>query len=116
MNAAPPWCRPCHRRPTVRSRWYPASGRLLPPEHERRAARRRLAFDPDAAAVALDPLLDDGEADAARFDIVTAGQRLKDHENPVMEPRRDARPVIADAKLRHAVLFTDRNRDAALGT
>src|SRR5581483_11779182 len=58
-------------------------------------------FDPDAAAVHLDDLLDDGEAHAgAAAELVAIVQALEQAEHPLAVLRVDADAVVADVERR----------------
>jgi hypothetical protein len=78
--------------------------------------RGRGTFDPALPAVPQHLPLDDRQADTTRFDDVTACQGLEDRKDTVVQPRRDAGPVIAGAELRDTVRHPHRDRDAARGT
>ena len=88
---------------------------LRPREDESSATYGWSALNPDLTAVALDHLFDNRQANATRFNLVSACQGLEDHENAVMELWRYARSVISDTEFRHAGVDLRRDGDTAFG-
>src|SRR5205085_4428226 len=76
---------------------------------DERASFAELRFDADMAAVALDYLLDDRQADAGARVLALVVQALEHHEDALEVLRLDADAVVLDAELvrRPEVLETD---------
>ena len=83
-------------------------------EEERRAAPLAFGFDPYAAAVDLDDAPDQGQPDAGTVTVMV--QPLEEAEDPLVVPRIDSDPVVADIEDRLPVaLFADSDLDAGQG-